>query len=566
VTLPVGADSRFFRVLDLGPSVTEDNAYLATRMGDRFLEDLAALVRIPTYRDDAPDSERRVTENLRAVRSHLQSRIDRFNAGQRILKIVPFEWREEVQGVPRWVFGFRVGNGPRKFSMLTHLDTVPPGDASWRPFEPRIEKRIYRGSSQDFLVGRGSVDDKGPSVIALSVLEAAAKRYDQRPGLNDWTLEVTFDTSEETDINIPAYLDAVGSPELGIVFDAFWTVRAEKGVERPVFRIPLQAAADNRMQLVAFGTAPGAVNQISDHAFARIDGGSAASLDALAADIANRYRTFVFDDPTYHRAPLEVSRDGTAVILTTTVEGAQHGSAPVENRAGGANPLVSLGNFLSGLVKDGTLPENGYGRMCHFIAWGWGTRVLGENHPELLKRSDNVFQEGNGTTYALTRVTTSGLAAELAIDIRYAQGHQSVPWDGVTDGELQGTSTFPQVFSTLIQQFNAIHPEARMTFETSHHSSPDVRNPDGDGFRHIREAYQEVIGKPCPLFAIGGGSDAHGYPNLIAAGALFSADFDPPINYHGSNEGAPIEDFRLSARILWQLLLRQVGDAAGAGN
>ncbi|MBL9136197.1 MAG: hypothetical protein JNK85_10030, partial [Verrucomicrobiales bacterium] len=47
VTLPVGADSRFFRVLDLGPSVTEDNAYLATRMGDRFLEDLAALVRIP---------------------------------------------------------------------------------------------------------------------------------------------------------------------------------------------------------------------------------------------------------------------------------------------------------------------------------------------------------------------------------------------------------------------------------------------------------------------------------------------------------------------------------------
>ena len=74
---------------------------------------------------------------------------------------------------------------------------------------------------------------------------------------------------------------------------------------------------------------------------------------------------------------------------------------------------------------------------------------------------------------------------------------------------------------------------------------------------------QEVTGTPCALFAIGGGSDAHGYPNLVAAGALFSNDFDPPINYHGINEGAPIEDLRLSAKILWRLLLRQVGDAAG---
>lgn len=564
-TVPAETRSRFYRVVDLGSGVSEENAFLEARMGARFLNDLAALVRIPTYRDDSPDSESRATAGLLAIQNHLRARIDSFNSGQRTLKIVPFEWRESVQGVPRWVFGFRLGDGPRKFSMLTHLDTVPPGDDSWRPFEPRIEPRPYRGSTQDFMIGRGAIDDKGPAVTALSVLEAAAKRYDGRTGLGDWTLEVTFDTAEETDINIPYYLDAIGSPELGIVFDAFWAVRAEKGVERPVFHLPLANPETDTMRIVSFETSPGSVNQIPDHAFARIGAGSVEVLDAFASAVTNLYGTFTFDDPDYRRAPLEVARDGSTVLLTTTVQGAQHGSAPAENRANGANPLVSLANFLAGLVQNGTLETNSYGRLVQFIAWGWGTDVLGKKHPDLLHRSDDVFQEGNGTTYALTQVTTNSSSVSLAIDIRYAQGHQSVLWDGVTDGVLAGTSTFPQVFTTLVQEFNTLYPDARVTFETINHGSPDLRNPDGEKFRLIRSAYQEVVGVPCPLFAIGGGSDAHGNTNLIAAGALFSADFDPPINYHGTVEGAPISDLRASAKILWQLLLRQLGDSAGSG-
>ncbi len=58
-----------------------------------------------------------------------------------------------------------------------------------------------------------------------------------------------------------------------------------------------------------------------------------AALDALGAVVSNRYAGFGFDDPNYRRAPLTVSRDGSALVLTSTAMGAQHGSAPAENRA-----------------------------------------------------------------------------------------------------------------------------------------------------------------------------------------------------------------------------------------
>ncbi|MCC7375345.1 MAG: M20/M25/M40 family metallo-hydrolase [Verrucomicrobiales bacterium] len=562
LTLPVNAPAAFYRVVDVGAGVPEVDAFLVARNATRFPQDLANLVRTPTFRDDSPDSEERTLRNLASIQSYLQARVEAFNQGQRTLKIVPFDWKANVNGVARWVFGFRVGSGPKKFSIYTHLDTVSPGEGSWQPFEPRIEIQPYRGSSQEFLIGRGAIDDKGPAVISLSVLEAAAKRYDGRTEVDPWTLEVAFDTNEEQDFNIPAYLDATGGPELGIVFDAFWTVRAEKGVERPVFHFPLGETSSAGLKLQSLVTSPGSVNQIPDHAYATIVG-IASDLDAFAATVTNQYAAFAFDDPSYRRAAFAVARTDSAVILTTTVAGAQHGSAPAENRERGANPLVSLANFVAGLANNGTLATNGPSRLAQFIAWGWGTRVFGENHPDLLQRSDSVFTEGNGTTYALTRVTTNASSASLAIDIRYAQGHQSVPWDGVTDGLLGGTSLFPGIFTNLVQRFLSIQPDAGVTFQTVNHGFPDIRDPDGESFRQIRAAYEEVTGKPCPLYAIGGGSDAHAYPNLVAAGALFSEDFDPPINYHGSNEGAPLDDLRLSARILWQVLLRKIGDPAG---
>jgi len=544
-----------------GSSDIDDPPILERMLAEQFVPETSHLVTLQTYRTDDPQSEQRVVENLASARDYLNGLAETFNRGQRTLKLEPFEWRGAAGTTPsQWVFGFRLGDGPKKIAILAHLDTVPPGNADWRPFEPRIETRDHRGAPQPFLVGRGAVDDKGPAVLGFIVMRALASLYDGTRALDGLSIELIFDTSEETDFSTAYYFQQVGEPDFGIVFDAAWTVRAEKGIERPVFTLPLGAAPSTGLFVEAFDSAPGATNQIPDTVTARINGDNAAALDQLAANVAALYQQYGFDDPQYRRAPLEVTRDANAVVLTTKVLGAQHGSVPEQNRADGANPVVSLSNFLAHLVDDGTLVPNNVGRMLQFMAWGWGTTVFGEKHPDLLERHDEVFTQGNGTTYALTRVTTSAQDVALRIDIRYALGHHGTAWDGTTEGLLSGGSIFPDAFGQLVDRFQRDQPGQAIAVTSTNAAAPDVRNPQSPLFQRISSAYERAVGSPMPLAAIGGGTDAKGVVNLVAAGPLFSLAFGPPINYHGLGEGAPIEDLRLSARILYQIMLGEVAN------
>jgi succinyl-diaminopimelate desuccinylase len=538
---------------DAAPAASGDE--ILTKLLDaNLVEETSGLVAIQTFRDESPDSEKRVLDNMEVTRSYLQDRVDAFNAQQASLRLEPFEWKKTIDGVDRWVFGYRLGNGEHKIAIYTHLDTVPPGSDAWKPFEPRVETRAYRGGEQPFLVGRGSSDDKGPAVVALNAMRAAGQEFDRTGALSGLTLELAFDTAEETDEHMPFYVQDTGSPALGIVFDAMWTVRAEKGIERPVFRVARTPVDTATMQLVSIDTPPGPANQIADSATARISGGPATALDQLAGSLESAYASYGFDDPNYRRAPLQLTRDGDAIVLTTTVLGAQHGSVPYQNRETGANPLVSLANFLAHLVEDGTLPENDIGRMCRFMSWGWGTKVFGENQPDLLQRSDEVFTEGNGTTYALTRFNTTDQEVTLSLDVRYAIGHHSQPWDGKTQGLLPGKSTFQTTLETLMARFDTAQPGLPVTFTTSNAFAPDIRDPQGPELSAIASAYEKVMGTPTPMLAIGGGTDAKGHPALVGAGALFSDDLGPPINYHGLDEGAPLDDLRTSGRILYRLV------------
>ena len=165
--------------------------------------------------------------------------------------MVPFEWPKNKDPDKKefWVFGFRAGalnlpkwaKKPRKVSLICHLDTVPPGNLDWGPFKARKETRVYNGVSTPFLIGRGAIDDKGPAVVAFDAFAQALRQaYEKDPITNEYRypnaikkledeliLEVLFDTSEETDMSTPHYLDANSDeePDLGIVFDAYWSVR-----------------------------------------------------------------------------------------------------------------------------------------------------------------------------------------------------------------------------------------------------------------------------------------------------------------------------------------------------
>ena len=255
-----------------------------------------------------------------------------------------------------------------------------------------------------------------------------------------------------------------------------------------------------------------------------------------------------------------MSRDGGDVVLRTEVAGAQHGSAPEENRANGANPLVSLANFIAGQAVDGTLGGNHYTRVADFIAWGWGTMVFGEKHPGLLLRNDEVFAEGSGTTYALTRISTDhdAQAVHLGMDIRYATGHHEQSWDG-TDGLILGESLFGGIFDELVSQYAATERGSAIAVTTTTVFAPDIRNPDNPYLSKVNAAYRDALGVDSPMLAIGGGSDAKGSPQLVAAGALFTDSLGAPINFHGIDEGAPIVDLVNGQKILISLLRSEAG-------
>lgn len=541
-----------------GSSVQAENPPGQSGTQPAWVDQIKEIVSIETWRESGGANEAQVRGNIETIKQTFKGWIDDFvkTSGLRNHRPTFFEWKSPDKKY--WVFGWRAGKGERKITFLTHLDTVAPGEGDWGAFEPREEERIYRGSATTFLVGRGTIDDKGPAVVTLNVLLGVLKKLDGNAGaLDEVTFELLFDTSEETDLSTPHYYAAnrAALPSLGIVFDASWCIRAEKGIERPVFSVPMTDTPKQGIWIGDFRTASGPTNQIPGSATARITGVAQDSLDEFAANVEQWYRGFQFDDPSYQSASLLLTRDGDDMLLATSVAGAQHGSAPEENREKGANPLVSLANFLAHLADRGVLEENHFTRISRFIRWGWGTMVFGEKHPDLLYRYDTVFKEGNGTTYALTQLVPDDgkRHVTLAVDIRYAIGHHANGWDG-SEGMIPGGSLFESALTQLVERYGRTAGGIQVTVETATLAAPDIRNPRNPFLTAVNNAYREVIGVSCPMRAIGGGTDAKGNPELVAAGALFTNSLGPPINFHGVNEGAPIIDLENSAKVLQRIL------------
>ncbi|MFY0577324.1 M20/M25/M40 family metallo-hydrolase [Cystobacter fuscus] len=329
---------------------------LQNYIDEQLFDDLSKFVAARTYRG-VDQTEAETVANLQKIQEEVRLQVEQFNAQQKVHKLVPFEWKKTVNGQAYWLFGVRVGSGPRRVALSSHLDTVPPGTvAGWEPFKLVKEQRTYFGKEQEFYVGRGAIDDKGPALVAFNVLKAVARQYDGDSKLNGVTLEVLFDTSEETDMAMPYYLEdrPEENPDLGVIFDASWCIRAEKGIERPVFTIKRGTAVVSKgVWIESLNTPQGPANQIPDTATAVIRSDSPQALQSFAEQVEALYQGHGFDDPAYRRAPLTVDRSGLAdnrLVLTTQVIGAQHGSAPGENREEGANPLISLANFLSAQV------------------------------------------------------------------------------------------------------------------------------------------------------------------------------------------------------------------------
>ncbi|MEQ7177981.1 M20 family metallopeptidase [Enterococcus thailandicus] len=125
---------------------------------------------------------------------------------------------------PDGYYGYsEVGSGDKLFGILCHMDVVPAGDEkNWdtKPFDPTVK--------DGWLIGRGSQDDKGPSIAAMYAVKSlmdAGIEFNTR-------IRFIFGTDEE---NLWRCLDKYNEKEEGITQgfapDAeFPLIYAEKGL------------------------------------------------------------------------------------------------------------------------------------------------------------------------------------------------------------------------------------------------------------------------------------------------------------------------------------------------
>ncbi|TCO74389.1 Sapep family Mn(2+)-dependent dipeptidase [Marinisporobacter balticus] len=174
-----------------------------------FIEDLKALIRIPSvYEED--ESPYPFGKNIDDALKEMLAISDKLG----------FDTFYD----PRGYYGYaEYGNGDEMIGVLGHLDVVPPGDLKkWdtQPFSPTIK--------EGKLFGRGTQDDKGPTLGAMYALKAI---MDSGVNVNK-KVRFIYGTDEESLWRgIEEYKKKEKMPDYGFTPDAdFPLIYAEKGL------------------------------------------------------------------------------------------------------------------------------------------------------------------------------------------------------------------------------------------------------------------------------------------------------------------------------------------------
>lgn len=174
-----------------------------------FIEDLNKLISIPSVLEE-DNSTYPFGENIQKA---LETMLE-------ICKNLGFRTYIDPEGY----YGYaEIGEGEKLVGVLGHLDVVPAGDLSkWDnpPFEPIVKDGKY--------YGRGSQDDKGPTLAAIYSLKAL---LDCGFDLN-YRARFIFGTDEENLWrDMPKYVEKEEMPTVGFTPDSkFPLIYAEKGL------------------------------------------------------------------------------------------------------------------------------------------------------------------------------------------------------------------------------------------------------------------------------------------------------------------------------------------------
>lgn len=141
------------------------------------------------------------------------------------------------------------GKSSTQLGFLSHLDVVPAGNGwNFKPFELT--------EHNGYLIGRGVLDDKGPTILMLYAIDFVNSLYKKNNEYLPYSIRYIFGTDEETGMNdVEIYKKNFNTPKMTLIPDSDFTiVYGEKGVLRLKITSP-NLGDDNKIKYIYAGVA-----------------------------------------------------------------------------------------------------------------------------------------------------------------------------------------------------------------------------------------------------------------------------------------------------------------------
>ena len=377
------------------------------------------------------------------------------------------------------------GRNGKLFGVLGHLDVVPEGDG-W-DVDP------YGGVIKDgYLWGRGSIDDKGPTMAALFAL-IAVKKFGVEPKSR---VRIIFGTNEETGWKgLEYYFKHEEMPEWGVTPDAdFPIINCEKGI------VNFEISSKRGKSSVVSIQGGEASNMVASHA--------KAVIKTEDKDLIKRMNDFT----PKNGAKIEANYNSGELTVETFGKSA-HGSKPEE----GVNAIAALLDFL----VHADLADESIKLISEKIGYEPDGKTLG------IAGSD----EASGKlTLNLGTIQADEENLKIVINIRY-----------------------PIFFNVEMIESQIKMALKGMNVKMQHNQKPLYVSPDSDLIKLLSEVYEDVTKEKAFLISIGGGTYARAIPNAVAFGPLFPGRESLE---HQPNERIKLDDLLMVSRIYAQLLYK----------
>lgn len=376
------------------------------------------------------------------------------------------------------------GDGEEMVAVLGHLDVVPAGDG-WT-CDP------YGGEIRDGKIwGRGTTDDKGPSVAALFAL--AALRNSGLPIRR--RIRLLFGCNEETgSADIKYYLAHGGEvPAMGFTPDGEYPViNGEKGIINSTFSTTYAQTGDMILLSMEGGTAP---NVVPAAAWAKL-GCNRETANKLAAT-------------QIPKVSFSVAEYG----LLVEAEGVSaHGSTPGLGENAIGRLLIALDQLP--LSSEISAP-------IHFLASRLGMETDG------ISAGIGLYDEvSGGLTLNLGTITADESRLSLKVNYRYP----------VT-----------KTYADCGPAFNQAFYDAGFTLDSEVHKAKLYIPSNSELVSILLKVYEAQTGMPGTAKCIGGGTYAKMLPNTLAFGPIFPGD---EIREHKPDEYISIDNLMKNTQII----------------